>query len=68
MWAGAGDFVALLATVVGVTPLRRLFGFAVPEPMWIGAALGVGAATLAVLLAGRALQAVFRRGRGRIGA
>ncbi len=68
LWGMVLATVALLATVVGVAPLRRLFGFAVPEPIWIGAALGVGAVTLAALLAGRALRATFRRGRGHVGA
>ncbi|WEN43442.1 Calcium-transporting ATPase [Thauera sp. GDN1] len=70
LWGMVLATVALLATVVGVAPLRRLFGFAIPEPMWVGAALGVGAATLAVLLTQRALRAALSRarGRGRVGA
>ena len=63
LWGMVLATAALLATVVGVEPLRRLFGFALPEPMWIGAALGLGAATLAVLLLQRALLAAFARAR-----
>ncbi len=41
---------ALLAAVIGIAPLRSLFGFAAPSLSSIAAALGVGVAVFALLL------------------
>ncbi|OBS30217.1 ATPase [Tepidimonas fonticaldi] len=48
---------ALLAALLGVPPLRALFGFALPPASLLGAAVGIGVGLLAVLLVLRRAQA-----------
>lgn len=50
LWGMVLATLVLLATVIGISPLRRLFGFELPDPAALASALGVGAAVLFLLL------------------
>ncbi len=64
LWGMVLTIVALLAAVLLVAPVRRLFGFALPEPALLGAALGLGGAVLLVLLAHQRLMAALTGAAG----
>lgn len=64
LWGMILTILTLLSAVLLVAPVRRLFGFALPDLTLIGYALGVGAVTLMTLLAQQGLLAAVRHSRG----
>jgi Ca2+-transporting ATPase len=55
--------LALLTATVGIAPLRALFGFDVPAPGTLALAVGVGLASLPLLLMQIAADGAWRRRR-----
>ncbi|HEY8327049.1 MAG TPA: cation-translocating P-type ATPase [Rhodanobacter sp.] len=64
LWGMVLATAGMLAAVIGIPPLRRLFGFAVPEPAAVAAALGVGAAVLILLLIQKRVAPAVERALG----
>lgn len=64
LWGMILTILTLLSAVLLVAPVRRLFGFALPDLTLIGCALGVGAVTLMTLLAQQGLLAAVSHSRG----
>ena len=66
LWGMVLTILALLSAVLVWGPVRRLFGFELPDPIMIGASLGLGVATFMALMLQQGLMATRRRGwRGR---
>ena len=61
LWGMVGATTALLALVIGIAPLRRLFGFDVPAWPQLGMALGIGALALVLLLMQKRLRPAIER-------
>ena len=61
LWAMVLSTWALLAAVIGIAPLRSLFGFAAPSLSSIAAALGVGVAVFALLLVHKRVERTIGR-------
>lgn len=64
LWGIILTILTLLSAVLLVAPVRRPFGFALPDLTLIGCALGVGAVTLMTLLAQQGLLAAVSHSRG----
>lgn len=64
LWITALITLAMLSAVVGVEPLRRLFGFELPAALTLVAALGVGVAVLPLLLIQKAAGQRLARALG----
>jgi P-type Ca2+ transporter type 2C len=56
LWRMLGATALMLGAVLGVAPLRALFGFALPSPSLLGAALAIAAAVLLCLEAGKLVR------------
>ena len=66
LWGMVLATLALLAMVLGIAPLRQLFGFALPGPGVMFAALALGLASLALLLATKRLTPALAAWVGRL--
>lgn len=53
--------MTLHASVICISPLRRLFGFEVPDLAAVASALGIGAAVLVLLLVQKGLSPMIER-------
>lgn len=62
LWGMVLTILALLSAVLLWEPVRRLFGFELPDPLMIGASLGLGVATFMALMLQQGLMATRRRG------
>jgi len=61
LWGMVAATVSLLALVIGIAPLRHMFGFEVPPLGSALGAVGVGAAVLVLLLVHKQLVALFNK-------
>lgn len=63
LWTMALTILALLSAALLFAPMRRLFGFALPDLALLGSAIGVGAVALLALVAQQHLMAAIMRSR-----